>query len=109
MRRILWTVALLGLMAATAWAGSDPAAVGESGVTPYGDFCEKCSRYGVAREAVPHHDAVVAIESYFHARGMVVRNVRGEGRFLRVEVYRDGRLVDRVIFDKRSGRVRSMY
>jgi hypothetical protein len=80
-------------------------------VTPYGDFCPNCSVYGVRykHEAVRHDKAVDAIRAYFAKRGFQIGNVRGVGRFIKVDIYRDRKLVDRIVFDRRTGRIRSIY
>jgi len=80
-------------------------------VTPYGDFCPNCSVYGVRykHEVVRHDKAVEAISAYFKKRGFYIRNVRGLGRFIKVDVFRQGKLVDRVVFDRKTGRIRSIY
>jgi len=80
-------------------------------VTPYGDFCPNCSVYGVRykHKQVRHDKAVEAIRAYFVKRGYQIGNVRGLGRFIRVDVYRDKKLVDRIVFDRKTGRIRSIY
>jgi len=84
-------------------------AVLTNGVTPYGDFCPNCTVYGVGHEQVGHAKAVAAMRAYFQKRGYAIGNARGVGRFIRVDVYRGGVLVDRIIFDRKTGRVRSIY
>ena len=81
----------------------------QRGVTPYGDFCPNCSVYGVRYKQVGHKKAVSAMSAYFHKKGYSIRNVRGVGRFLKVDVYKRGVLVDRIIFDRKTGRIRSIY
>lgn len=80
-----------------------------NGVTPYGDFCPRCTLYGVGREPVGHGKAVAAMRSYFANKGCTIGNIQGGGRFLKVDVYRRGVLIDRIIFDRRTGRIRSIY
>lgn len=91
--------------ARTAYAGE---AI-EKGVTPYGDYCPSCSNYGVCRKQLKHGEAVAALRAYFNGKGLTVRDIRAGHRFLKADVYRGNRLVDRVIFDKKTGRVRSIY
>ncbi|KKL67868.1 hypothetical protein LCGC14_2130690 [marine sediment metagenome] len=79
-----------------------------AGVTPYGDFCPRCSNYGVGQHPVSHKVASEALGEYFHAKGLTVKNVHGRGRFLKADIYKDGRLVDRILFDRRTGRIRSI-
>ena len=81
----------------------------QRGVTPYGDFCPNCSVYGVRYKQVGQKKAVSAMKSYFQKKGYSIRNVRGVGRFLKVDVYKRGMLVDRIIFDRKTGRIRSIY
>jgi len=78
-------------------------------VTPYGDFCTRCSKYGTGSKPVGIDEAVAAINHYFKTKGLEVKNVRGKGRFLKAEIYRKDLLVDRVLFDRRTGRIRSIY
>lgn len=80
-----------------------------NGVTPYGDFCPRCTLYGVGREPVGHGKAVAAMRAYFANKGCTIGNIQGGGRFLKVDVYRNGVLIDRIIFDRRTGRIRSIY
>jgi hypothetical protein len=79
------------------------------GVTPYGDFCDKCSKYGMGRSAVTQDRAIDALEFYFESKGLIVNNVRGNGRFLQVDIMNRTTIVDKVLFDRRTGRIRSIY
>jgi hypothetical protein len=81
----------------------------DKGVTPYGDFCPTCTLYGVGREPVGHGKAVAAMRAYFAKKGCTIGNVKGVGRFMKVDVYLHGVLIDRIIFDRRTGRIRSIY
>ncbi|MDP2166739.1 MAG: hypothetical protein Q8J64_00215 [Thermodesulfovibrionales bacterium] len=81
----------------------------EKGVTPYGDYCPSCSDYGVCRKQLKHEEAVAALRAYFNGKGLTVRDISVRHRFLKANVYRGNRLVDRVIFDKKTGRIRSIY
>lgn len=78
-------------------------------VTPYGDFCPLCTNYGIGRKAVGIDHALKAMKDYFERRGFEIRNVIGKGRFLKAEVFKDNELVDKVLFDRRTGRIRSIY
>lgn len=76
---------------------------------PYGDFCPQCSKYGRGRMPVELEESMGALRDYFSHRAMSIDNVHVRGPLMRADVFRDGRMVDRVIFDRRSGRVRSIY
>ena len=96
----------VGLAVTPAWAGDV-----KNVVVPYGDYCTKCSSYGGGgmRPVVMHDEAQEALMEHFHHQGLEVRNVFGMGRFLRAEVIRGGVVVDRIIFDRKTGRIRSIY
>ncbi len=81
----------------------------EKGVTPYGDFCPRCNLYGVGKKPVTHQAAKDALSAYFSNKGLTISNIQGMGRFLKVDIYRDGKFVDRILFDRRTGRIRSIF
>ncbi len=123
------TILTLALLIALAWGGEalahDPEGPGrgtgrgmgpglermhkERGVTPYGDFCPRCNLYGVGKKPVTHQAAMDALSDYFKHKGLTVKIIQGMGRFLKVDIYRDEILVDRVLFDRRTGRIRSIF
>lgn len=78
-------------------------------VTPYGDFCTQCSKYGIGSKPINIKEAVAAMKHYFRTKGLKVKDVRGRGRFLKAEIYKGELLVDRVLFDRRTGRIRSIH
>lgn len=78
-------------------------------VTPYGDYCREYNRYGSCREDIPPQEAMKAINRYYREKGYWIRTFRPRGRFIEVDVYQNGRLVDKVIFDRKTGRLRSVY
>lgn len=78
-------------------------------ITPYGDFCENCSKYGIGSRMVTPKEASEALESYFESRGLGIKNVIHRGRFMRADVTKGEEMVDRVILDRMTGRVRSIY
>jgi len=78
-------------------------------VTPYGDFCTRCSKYGIGSKQVNMQEAIAAMKHYFKTKGLNVKDVKGRGRFLKAEIYKGDLLVDRVLFDRRTGRIRSIY
>lgn len=78
-------------------------------VTPYGGFCPQCSTYGFCDKMLDDKESAIALKKYFSDRGLAISNVAGKGRFMKAEVYRDDKLVDKVVFDKKTGRIRSMY
>ena len=108
---------LLLLMVSASWAEGPgpgnrqgPRAEYNKVVTPYGDFCPLCSMYGKRKRGsqVRMHEAARAARDYFHIKGMTVRNIKGKRRFLKMDIYKDDTLVDTVVFDRMSGRLRSI-
>jgi hypothetical protein len=78
-------------------------------VTPYGDYCKEYSVYGVCRRVIPPDEAVSALHNYYRAKGCRVLILLQRGRFIVAEIYRRHRQVDKVIFDRKTGRLRSIY
>jgi len=78
-------------------------------VTPYGDYCRDFAVYGSCREPIPVHDAMKAIDKYYREKGYRISAFTQRGRFIQVEVFKNDRQVDRVIFDRKTGRLRSVY
>ena len=101
MRYLLFTVAYL-LTAAAVYA--------ESGtVTPYGDYPEWHSAYGICKESFDRREAEIAIERYFASRGLKAVHMRHKDRFVVADIYKDNRLFDTILFDRKTGRLRSIY
>ena len=78
-------------------------------VTPYGEKCPLCGDYGYCTEQPTYGEAMTALKSYYGKKGLAVIILRPRDRFLEFGVYRNGSLVDRVLLDLRTGRMRSMY
>jgi hypothetical protein len=86
-----------------------PANAGNYRVTPYGDYCRECTTYGTCKSIIPTKEAVAAIRQYYRDKGCQVGSVRHKGRFIEAEIYQDNKLVDKVLFDRKSGRIRSIF
>jgi len=78
-------------------------------VTPYGDFCPRCTKYGSCKTIMTHEDAVKAMTDYYHEKGLNVELENKGGRFIRAKIKEDNSVIDIIIFDRRTGRVRSIY
>lgn len=78
-------------------------------ITPYGDYCNECTSYGVCREVIPVKDSINAISRYYRKKGYSVGNIYHKGRFIEADVYKNGKQVDKVLFDRKTGRLRSIY
>lgn len=98
------TVVLLALLVSAGASQAFP-----EYVTPYGDYCREYNHYGSCREAIPPQEAMKAIDRYYRDKGYRIRSFTPRGRFIEVDVYKDYRQVDKVIFDRKTGRLRSVY
>lgn len=75
------------------------------GSTPPGD----ATRYGAKDPVKSADEARRRLEAYYHADDLVVGKVSERPLYFEASIkHKDGRLVDRVIVDKRSGRIRSI-
>jgi hypothetical protein len=73
----------------------------------YGDYCE--SAYGYCTREMTVEEAANALRVFFGKRGFqsVVR--AHMGRFVRADIYRGPHLVDSIILDRKTGKMRSIY
>jgi hypothetical protein len=76
--------------------------------TPYGDNPEG-GAYGICNDKLTPEEAEMAIAKYFAARGYRAVHMRHKGRFVEADIYRDNRLYDKILFDRKTGRMRSIY
>jgi len=76
---------------------------------PYGTFCPLCSPYGACRKELATKKAVKIIKAYFNDMGLDARIIEARGRFIKADIYKNGIFVDKIIFDKKTGRIRSIY
>ena len=78
-------------------------------VTPYGDFCSKCTKYGICKTPLSHDEAKQAMSEYYHKKGFIVEVEIKKGRFVRAKIKDRNKVVDVIIFDRHTGRLRSIY
>jgi hypothetical protein len=81
----------------------------EGNVTPYGDYCKDCTIYGTCKEVITPRDAVIALQRYYRLKGYRVGTIYHKGRFIEAEIFKNNREVDKVLFDRKTGRLRSIY
>lgn len=98
---------LLPLIASVVFS---PAFAGdETPRTPYGDYCPKCSKYGMCRKLLSVEDSREAIKGYFDEKGLDIGTMKVRGRFIQIKVLKNGETSDVILFDRKSGRIRSIY
>lgn len=105
MMTYLLLIPLLAVIAASGTASAHD----DGQVTPYGDYCKYCTTYGTCKAPVPPREAVRALEQYYSEKGYALGSVHHKGRFIEAVVLKDSRPVDRVLFDRNTGRIRSVY
>ncbi|OPY74287.1 MAG: hypothetical protein A4E64_02374 [Syntrophorhabdus sp. PtaU1.Bin058] len=81
---------------------------------PYGHYCPgmQWGPYGVRKPVGTIEQAKRVIETYLsgNSRGLTVGNITEKNWYFEAEILdRDKTVIDRVIVDKRSGRIRSIY
>lgn len=86
-----------------------PLSHAEKPVTPYGDYCDRCGHYGSCRSLMSNEESEKAMEEYYQKKGLRVDIEKARGRFIKARIKENGTVVDVIIFDRRTGRVRSVY
>jgi len=78
---------------------------------PYGDYCPRQqSRYGSTRAVESEEAARKILESYYHGEDVHVGPIEQKRGFYRAEIIDStGSVVDIVIIDSRTGRIRSTF
>jgi len=77
--------------------------------TPYGDYCSRISRYGTHKSLIDIKRAKEALHHYYGAKGLKIEIISQKGRFLKAAIKEQDQVVDIIIFDRRSGRIRTVY
>ena len=82
----------------------------QEGAVQYGDYVQWwCTVYGTRTNDIGPREAEQVIEKYFASKGLRATNIRHKGRFIEADIYRDDRRLDVILFDRRTGRIRSTY
>jgi hypothetical protein len=98
---------LSGVLTMSALLPSVYAADRRYGYYPYGEFRRG---YGERRAVASNQEARRMLREYFYGRDVRIGDIRERNLFFEAEIRdRRGALVDKVIVDKRTGRIRSMY
>ena len=99
---IVLILLLMSFSEAYAWRNEKP-------VTPYGATCPRCSDYGTCDTPMGHEEAKKAMLDYYHEKGLFVEIMTKRGRFIKAKIKDKNDVVDVIIFDRHTGRVRSIY
>lgn len=102
---------LLGLAAPTmaqaqCWGSDWP------GSRPYGDYCygSRWGWYGAKRGVDSAGEAKSLLHDYYADDDVTIGKIVGKGNYFEAEILdRKNRIIDRIIVDRRTGRIRSIY
>ncbi len=77
-------------------------------VTPYGDFCDRVSNYGMHKHMLDIKEVRESLTHYFGDKGLNYEIIKDKGRFMKVVIKDNNNVVDTIIFDRHTGRIRSI-
>jgi hypothetical protein len=77
-------------------------------ITPYGDYCSVTSHYGMHHGMLSNEQIEKALKHYFGKKGLDFKIINNKGRFVKAHVKSDDKVIDTIIFDRHSGRIRSI-
>ncbi len=106
MKKIFFAVSVIFLLFSM---NASVRAAEENNVTPYGDYCRDCTIYGTCKEIISPRLAVIALSRYYREKGYRLGAIYHKGRFIEAEIFKNDRQVDKVLFDRKTGRLRSIY
>jgi hypothetical protein len=78
-------------------------------VIPYGDFCDRVSKYGIHKHMLNTEQVEQALKHYFGEKGLNFEIISSRGRFAKVVIKDKNDIVDTIIFDRHTGRIRSVH
>ncbi len=79
---------------------------------PYGGYCQgpQWGWYGARMPVRNREEARRRLESFFQGQDVVIGVITPRGRHFLADILdKDRKIVDRVIIDRRTGRIRSLY
>lgn len=79
---------------------------------PYGGYCQgpQWGWYGARSPVRTKEDARRHLEKYFNGQDVAIGMITPRGRHFFADILdKDRKIVDRVIIDRRTGRIRSLY
>lgn len=79
---------------------------------PYGDYCRgsRWGWYGAKNPVKTAEDAGTLLKRYFEDKDVVIGKITEREWYFEADIKdKEEKLVDRVIVDKRTGRIRSIY
>ena len=111
MKKVLALILTATLALSLLFGGSAAAFMnkGRKNITPYGDFCKQSSHYGMRKHMLNDREVKQALKHYFGKKGLDFEIVNIQGRFVKAIIIDGGSTVDTIIFDRHTGRIRSIH
>ena len=106
--RVLLIIPLLVSFSMPVISAADPDGRNNK-ITPYGDFCPGISHYGMHKSEIDMKHAEDALKHYYGRKGLTIEIFSREDRFIKARVKDNQSVVDIIIFDRSTGRLRSIY
>lgn len=104
MARIVFVFILLASLISVAYSKSS----GDE-ITPYGAYCPLCGEYGYCAKYPTKKEITDALNLYYSKKGLKAVLKKQDGRFAEAEVYKNKKIVDRIMLDIKTGKMRSIY
>lgn len=104
-KRVFLGIAFLGLLASGLSAADKKEP--EQPAIIYGDYC--VSSYGYCTREMTTDEATIALRLFFEKRGLVSVIRIHMVRFTRADIYRGPHLLDSIVLDRKTGKMRSIY
>lgn len=77
---------------------------------PYGDYCPMWGSYGARKIVKTAKEAKKILQEYFKNEPVVIGKIKERKLFFEAEIKdKNNNLIDVVIVDRRTGRIRSIY
>lgn len=78
--------------------------------SPYGDWCPMWGEYGARKSVRTVSEAKRILQDYFKNEPVVIGNIKERKLFFEAEIKdKNNNLIDVVIVDRRTGRIRSIH
>lgn len=78
-------------------------------VTPYGSYCNRVSHYGSHHDMLNNKQIEESLGHYYGEKGLTYEIVKYKGRFIEALIKDGNQIVDKIILDRSTGRIRSIY
>lgn len=78
-------------------------------VTPYGSYCNRISHYGIHHDMLSDKQVEESLGHYYGEKGLTYEIIKYKGRFVEALVKDGDQIVDKIILDRGTGRIRSIY